>query len=256
MASNGMAKILKGVLKYNKSVKGELLPIFREILDKPSPKSILVTCLDSRIVATRILQAEPGAYFLIRSPGNFIPKYECDDTSVPGGTAAAFELACVINKCNTIGVIGHSDSKILKLFYDMRNNLDDPANRNSQLKRWLLLNAKDSIEKFKDFEKSGFKKMLKFSTFNSEFNAYIDTENKLDPIDKFSQINALEQLKNANNYSFLKEKIAKNYIRAYALWVDVSNSDVYLFSYNEKRFVKIDENSYEKLYAECDTNFE
>ncbi len=72
MASNGMAKILKGVLKYNKSVKGELLPIFREILDKPSPKSILVTCLDSRIVATRILQAEPGAYFLIRSPGIYI----------------------------------------------------------------------------------------------------------------------------------------------------------------------------------------
>ena len=42
MASNGMAKILKGVLKYNKSVKGELLPIFREILDKPSHKSILI----------------------------------------------------------------------------------------------------------------------------------------------------------------------------------------------------------------------
>ncbi len=72
----------------------------------------------------------------------------------------------------------------------------------------------------------------------------------------FLKINALEQLKNANNYSFLKEKIAKNYIRAYALWVDVSNSDVYLFSYKEKRFVKIDENSYEKLYAECDTEFE
>ena len=50
--------------------------------------------------------------------GNFIPKYECDDTSVPGGTAAALELACVINKCNTVGVIGHADSKVifLKLF--------------------------------------------------------------------------------------------------------------------------------------------
>ena len=69
MVTNGMGKILQGVLKYNRSVKGELVPFFREILDKPSPKSILVSGIDSRIVASRILQAEPGAYFLIRSPG-------------------------------------------------------------------------------------------------------------------------------------------------------------------------------------------
>ena len=117
--------------------------------------------------------------------GNFIPKYECDDTSVPGGTAAALELACVINKCNTVGVIGHADSKVifLKLFntnfnnlkqnllktlnllYERRNNLEDAANDKSQLMKWLLLNGKDSVEKFKDFEKSGYKKMLTFSSW-------------------------------------------------------------------------------------------
>ena len=70
------------------------------------------------------------------------------------------------------------------------------------------------------------------------------------------KINTLEQLKNASNYQFLKDKIANNYIKGYALWVDVYTSDVYMFSYNEKRFVKIDENSYEKLYAECNTDFE
>jgi carbonic anhydrase len=71
MVTKGMAKILQGVLKYNKGLKGELVPIFREILDRPAPKSILVSCVDSRIVASRILQAEPGAYFLIRSPGMY-----------------------------------------------------------------------------------------------------------------------------------------------------------------------------------------
>jgi hypothetical protein len=53
--------------------------------------------------------------------------------------------------------------KILNLLYDMRNNIDDPVNTNSQLKKWLLLNGKDTIEKYKEFEKSGYKKMLSFS---------------------------------------------------------------------------------------------
>lgn len=108
----GIGKVLEGVYKYQKSLKGELVPLFREILDKPAPKSIIVTCVDSRVVASRLLQAEPGAYFLIRTPGNFVPKYEDHNTSVPSAIPAAFELACVNNKANTIVVIGHSDSKV------------------------------------------------------------------------------------------------------------------------------------------------
>jgi carbonic anhydrase len=119
VAQKGIGKILNGIIKYQKTVIGELKPYFREILDKPSPKSVIVTGVDSRIVASRLLQAEPGAYFLLRNPGNFIPKYECLDTSVANGTAAAFELACVINKVNSIVVLGHSDGKVVLflLFY-------------------------------------------------------------------------------------------------------------------------------------------
>ena len=113
----GMGKILDGVLRYQRNLAGELVPFFREILDKPSPKTIMVTCTDSRILISRLVQADPGAYFLVRSLGNFIPKYESLETSVPSGTPAALELACVINKCNSIVVVGHSDSKVNTLNY-------------------------------------------------------------------------------------------------------------------------------------------
>jgi carbonic anhydrase len=65
----GIGKVLNGVLKYQSSLKEELVPFFREILDKPAPKTVLLTCVDSRIVASRLLQAQPGTYFLIRLPG-------------------------------------------------------------------------------------------------------------------------------------------------------------------------------------------
>jgi len=45
-----------------------------------------------------------------------------------------------------------------------------------------------------------------------------------------------------------------NKLKGFALWVDVFKSDVFFFSYTQKRFVKIDDSNYEKLYKECDTN--
>ncbi len=44
----------------------------------------------------------------------------------------------------------------------------------------------------------------------------------------------------------------KNKIKGHALWLDVKKSDVYLFSYIDKMFIKIDDTTYEKLYRESD----
>ncbi|CAF0950609.1 unnamed protein product, partial [Brachionus calyciflorus] len=251
----GMGKILEGILKYQKTIQSELLPLFREILDKPAPKMAIVTGTDSRIVASRLLQAQPGTFFLIRSPGNFIPKYESLDTSVASGTPAALELACVNNNANTIVVLGHSDSKPLNMLFDMKDNLEEHESNNpSALKKWLILNGKDSVVKYKEFEKSGFNKCLTFSEGEpNQFDAYIDPDNQFSPQDKFTMINTLKQLKNVNNYNFLRDRITKKLLRGYALWTDITTNDVYMFSYKAKRFVKIDESTYNDLYKECDT---
>ncbi len=114
---HGIKKVLEGVIKYQTELKSELLPMFREILDKPAPKSIIVSCVDSCVIASRLFRAEPGAYFMIRNPGNFIPKNENpddgNDSCVPGNVAASFELACVINNADTIAVVGQSSSKVI-----------------------------------------------------------------------------------------------------------------------------------------------
>ena len=75
----------------------------------------------------------------------------------------------------------------------MRNDLNmSMDNEKSELKKWLLANGRDTIEKFQEFQKSGFKKSLKFSETNAdEFEAYIDPENKLSVKDKFSQVENL-----------------------------------------------------------------
>lgn len=94
--------------------------------------------------------------------GNFIQKYQNGaQDCVPSNTPAALELACVINQCNTIAVVGHSDCKTINMLYSMRNNLNEVCDK-SALKTWLKVNGKDSVVKFLSFEKSGFKKPVKF----------------------------------------------------------------------------------------------
>jgi hypothetical protein len=142
----------------------------------------------------------------------------------------------------------------------------------NHLKNWLVEHGSDSLDKFAELEKSGFKKPLLFtrnsrnlncqtkrnqSLFspyrfqiqgadNVVFQAYIDPENKFNEYEKFSQVHVLEQLKNLNTYSFLAEKFRNRAFQAHAMWFDVDNGDVYMFSFDDKRFLKIDESTYAK----------
>jgi hypothetical protein len=50
------------------------------------------------------------------------------------------------------------------MLYDVRNNIDEELrNTKSHLKQWLCTYGYDSVQKFLEFEKSGFKKTLKFT---------------------------------------------------------------------------------------------
>lgn len=150
------------------------------------------------------------------------------DSMIPSNTLAAVELACVVNQCNTIAVVGHSDCKTINMLYSMRNNMSDKSDK-SALKSWLKQNGSDTVEKYFVFEKDGFKKPLSFSELNSnKFDAYIDPENKFAIQEKFSQINTLEQLKNVQNYEFLKERMKKKDLKSYALWLDGKYKIIYV----------------------------
>lgn len=84
-----MQNILNGFLRYRSKLRGELLQKFESVSDNPSvnlniiklffhffnilnilkPQALIVTCVDSRIVASRITQASPGETLICRNPG-------------------------------------------------------------------------------------------------------------------------------------------------------------------------------------------
>ncbi len=50
------------------------------------------------------------------------------------------------------------------MLFDMRNNIDAfNSDTSSELRKWLVLNGRDTVDKFKTFQKGGFNKPLQFN---------------------------------------------------------------------------------------------
>ena len=79
----------------------------------------MFSCMDSRVLMTRLLQTNAGDMLMVRNAGNLIPHFSnCHHT--PSTEAGALELGCVINKIEYVTVCGHSDCKVcLKDFVDI-----------------------------------------------------------------------------------------------------------------------------------------
>ena len=81
-----------------------------------SPKIAIVSCSDSRVDPTIILDCQPGDLFVIRNVANLIPPCEsCDSFH---GTSAALEYAVTGLKVESIIVLGHTQCGGIKALMD------------------------------------------------------------------------------------------------------------------------------------------
>jgi len=79
-----------------------------------SPKALMISCADSRIVPEQIVQAEPGDLFVCRNAGNIVPPY----ATMNGGVTSTVEYAVAALGVSDIIVAGHSDCGAMKALSD------------------------------------------------------------------------------------------------------------------------------------------
>jgi carbonic anhydrase len=75
-----------------------------------SPKALMISCADSRIVPEHVLQADPGDLFVSRNAGNMVPAF----AQANGGVTATVEYAVMALGVRDIIVCGHSDCGAMK----------------------------------------------------------------------------------------------------------------------------------------------
>ncbi|CAF3387057.1 unnamed protein product [Rotaria sp. Silwood2] len=184
----GINRVLDGIMQYRHTLRPSLLEEFKKVALGPSSEGLLLTCVDSRVVASRLTQAAPGQLFIVRNP---VPPYDYfENNSIVEGECAVLELACSRNNVPLIAIFDHLDCKTMNLLYRIRNEISIPSK--SPLEQWLKTHAVRTVEQFKKLESSGdYKRKLIFTSaqhYEDDFEAFIDSNNEFKHSDKLSQV--------------------------------------------------------------------
>lgn len=100
-----MNEVIGRVFKFEKHVFARHADLYNRLATNgQSPKALMISCADSRIVPELILQAEPGDLFVTRNAGNIVPPF----AQMNGGVSSAVEYAVMALGVTDIIVCGHS----------------------------------------------------------------------------------------------------------------------------------------------------
>lgn len=248
----GIEKLIRGMVKYHATMKNDMLKQFRMVKDNPQPKAVMFSCMDSRVMVTRMLQADVGDVFLVRNAGNLIPNKDSVGCDTITTEPVALEFGCILNDIRHILVCGHSDCKAMNTLYGLRDAVQ--IQEGLQLQTWLKRHGTRTVAKYNELLDVGGigPVMFQGEVPSTTFAAYIDAENKFDPADKLSQVNTLTQLQNIASYPFLRDKLESNKVHLHALWFDVNDGDFYMFSRSQERFLHVAEEHCERLIADSE----
>ena len=123
-----LQKLVKGIHSFQKGYFAKNRAIFEELAAKgQQPKTLFLTCSDSRVLPDRITSTGPGELFLVRNVGNVIPR-----TDLVGGTAAAIEYGVEVLGVEHIIVCGHTQCGAIDAILDPKRMESLPY-----VKRWL-----------------------------------------------------------------------------------------------------------------------
>lgn len=105
-----MKEIIEGFLKFRKDVYPAHEDLFKGLAHQQSPRTLFISCSDSRLVPELVTQHQPGGLFVIRNAGNIVPSYGPE----PGGVTASVEYAVTALRVTDVVICGHSDCGAMK----------------------------------------------------------------------------------------------------------------------------------------------
>ncbi len=112
-----MKNLLQGYLRFRKEVFPQWKDHFHLLAELQTPDVLFITCADSRIVPSLILQTEPGDLFIARNVGNVVPPFG----EMAGGTSSTVEYAIEVLKVRHVIICGHSDCGAIKAVLDKKD---------------------------------------------------------------------------------------------------------------------------------------
>ncbi|XP_071501320.1 beta carbonic anhydrase 1-like [Diadema antillarum] len=251
MQQGGMLALRRLLQVGRQPICQQMLIQRRNIFQSKPPLAVLVTCMDGRLLPSRLFKAEIGELFIVRNPGNFVPhSCTCSPTpeggrACPSGEMAGLQLAVQKMAVPEIIVCGHADCKAAEALKHLHvaKPTGSPGSGSQHsldlVNNWLHTHGSTSLDKYHrhmerpdeaiEFEGGGKK--------GAPISAVIENDGKVSNTDRLAQINVLQQLEHLQSYDFIRTRLETGQIRLHATYYNLLNGDMFVFNRAERRFV-------------------
>ena len=149
-SQEALAKILKGVSKFQTEVYPAQRAIFERLKHRQEPLALFITCADSRLVPNLITQTAPGEIFIERNPGNLVPHH----SEFVGSVSASVEYAMLVLKVPLVIICGHTDCGVMRALLHSEHTQGLPAVQQwmrhaSEARHRIMRDHSDAVEEEK-----------------------------------------------------------------------------------------------------------
>ncbi len=210
----GVQTLVSAHKKFKETHAKEYAEHFKKLAEEgQSPKTLFISCSDSRVVPSLITHTKPGELFIDRNIGNIVPPFR-EDTEC-SAVSASIEYAVNTLEVENIIVCGHTDCGACQALYK-----DMPASRDTvHIGRWLNFarNARDQAL------------------------AMVGKQNKKTLYTATERFNIIEQLKNLMSYPTVKANVLEGKLFIQGWYYHIENGDLEYFDPIEHRFKLLEE---------------
>lgn len=177
------------------------------------PRTMIVSCCDSRVDTVQMFGAEPGDLFVMRNVANLVPPY--NPVHSHHGTSAAVEYAVTALKVAHILVVGHSNCGGVAACHAMcSDEAPELAAEDSFIGRWMeILRPGWDRVRARDIGGDGFLKALEHEA-------------------------VLVSLRNLESFPFVAAAVEDGRLTLHGAWVDTGAGRLHAYSTRTREFVE------------------
>lgn len=182
--------------------------------DGQHPRTMVISCCDSRMHVTSVFGAETGEFFIHRNIANLVPEFAPDGDH--HGTSAAIEYAVTALGVTNIIVIGHSNCGGVKGCHDMcSGNAPELEEKSSFVGRWM------------EILRPGYERVV-------ENGGTVEEQ-----INNLEHEGVLVSIENLLTFPFVKERVASEELALHGLWMDIRDGQLEMYNSNKQVFERI-----------------
>jgi carbonic anhydrase len=204
--------LLAGVREYHRRSVPEVHPHLAQLVNQQYPRTLFLTCADSRVVPSMITSSGPGDLFTVRNLGNLVPPSGVtSDSSV----AASLEYAVNHLRVPSILVCGHSGCAAM-------HGLLNGATVDGSLGRWLRWGL-PSLQALRAGHPVGV----------------TAAEEGRNEVDQLSMVNVACQVGVIGGHSAVRDAAAAGRVQVTGLFLDIRTARLLLLDEQAARFVPV-----------------